>query len=322
MELRQLRAFVAVAHDRSFTRAAQRLRVAQPALSQQIHALEQEVGVVLVERSNRTNGLTDAGTALLRRAERILADVHDAGAEMADLAGLRDGIVRIGCALQTLAEGRLPPLLAGFHERYPGIRIVLREEHTEQVLQLLLRGQVDLGLVHMARVGALPLVGAGGRIDDLALVQLCAEPLVLVVAPVHRLAARAKVRFEELRDESFVAFRPGSTVRRAVALAARRCGFHPNVGFSTANMGTVRAFVSAGLGVAVVPESALAMRGPPLVAVPLVKPHLERIVTLARNTARYESAAVAAMRRLLTERIGGGLKRGRRPGPGQVGPSR
>src|SRR5262249_55371390 len=116
---------------------------------------------------------------------------------------------------------------------------------------------------------------------------------------------REKVRLAELRDEPFVAFRPGSTVRRAVMLGAHNCGFRPNIAFSTANIGTVRAFVSAGLGVAVVPESALAMAGPPLVAVRLVQPRMERIVTLARNTARYESAGVAAVRRLLTDRIRG-----------------
>src|SRR5262245_16629670 len=101
MEIRQLRAFVAIAHANSFTRAATALGVSQPILSQRLRALEDELGVVLVARGNRTGGLTDAGSALLSRAERILAEVHDAGEELAAHAGLRRGTVRLGCALQT-----------------------------------------------------------------------------------------------------------------------------------------------------------------------------------------------------------------------------
>src|SRR6266508_2204779 len=140
MELRSLRYFVAVAKERNFTRAARRIGVAQPALSQLVGALERELGVVLIDRSNRTGDLTDAGRRLFARAERILGEVRDAGEEMADFAGARRGVVRIGCALQTLMEGRLPPLLAALRASHPGIRVVVRELHTRQVLELLDRG--------------------------------------------------------------------------------------------------------------------------------------------------------------------------------------
>src|SRR5438477_7693647 len=116
MELRQLRIFVAIARAQSFTKAARALCLAQPALSQHLRALEVELGVVLVERGNRTTGLTEAGARLLVRAERLLADAHDAAEEMAAHAGLGRGTVRLGCALQTLIEGSLAPLLARFHE--------------------------------------------------------------------------------------------------------------------------------------------------------------------------------------------------------------
>ncbi len=107
----------------------------------------------------------------------------------------------------------------------------------------------------------------------------------------------------ELRDEPVVAFRSSSTVRTLVALAAEQRGFAPHIAFATANLATVRAFVSAGLGVAVVPASALKVPGPPLRAVRLAAPRLERIVTMARNSSRYESAAVAAVRQLLARRL-------------------
>ena len=302
MDIRHLRSFVAVAHEQSFTRAARRLRVAQPALSQQIQALERELGVVLIERSNRTSGLTEAGVSLLTRAERILLEVQDAVHEMAAHAGLRTGTVRIGCAVQTLLEGRLPSLLSSFHARQPGIRITFREVHTRQVFELLRRGEVDLGLVHLGRVGG-TVVGMRAVSRDLSLAKLCSEPLVAIVSPDHRLASHGSIDLEDLRDETLVAFRPGATVRKMIALAAKRSGFVPHIGFTTANVGTVRAFVSAGLGVALVPRSALDVPSPPLKMLSINTPRLERIVTLARNTARYETGAVAAVRKLLANEL-------------------
>ena len=299
MELRHLRYLVALARERSYTRAAKRLRIAQPALSQQIQSLERELGVVLVERSNRTSGLTDAGNGLLVRAERILLELEDATQEMAAHAGVRGGVVRVGCALQTLVEGPLAPLLATFHARHPGVRILFREVHTRQVLGRLQRGEVDLGLIHLGRVDR-TLVGAQAASPSISLAQLYREPLVLIVGPRHRLASRSTVKLEELREETFIGFRPGATVRKMVALATKRRGFVPSIGFTTANMGTVRAFVSAGLGISVVPRSALEVPSPPLRALSIDGPRLERIVTLARNTARYETAAVAAVHALLT----------------------
>lgn len=302
MDIRHLRSFVAVAREQSYTRAARRLGVAQPALSQQIQALERELGVVLIERSNRTSGLTEAGAGLLTRAERILLEVQDAVHEMEAHAGLRTGTVRIGCALQTLLEGRLPSLLASFHARQPGIRITFREIHTRQVFELLQRGEVDLGLVHLGKVER-TVVGMRAASRDLSLAHLFSEPLVVIVSPHHRLASHGSIGLEDLRDETLVAFRPGATIRKMVALAAKRCGFVPKIGFTTANLGTVRAFVSAGLGVALVPRSALDVPTPPLKMLTITTPRLERIVTLARNTARYETGAVAAVRKLLANEL-------------------
>jgi DNA-binding transcriptional LysR family regulator len=306
VDLRQLRAFAAIARTGSFTRAARALHAAQPALSQRLRALELELGVVLVERGNRTGGLTEAGRSLLPRAERILAEVHDAGEEMAAHAGLGRGAVRLGCALQTLLEGALAPLLARFHARHPGVRIVLREAHTRQVLELLARGEVDLGLIHQGRAGDDAPVGAESAAPEVALLRLYREPLVAIVAPDHHLAARAGVRLAELARDDFVTFRPGSMVRQLVAAAAAARGVTLRLAFSSANMSTVRAVVAAGLGVAIVPRSAGAVPWPALRALPLGAPRLERIVTLARNTARYESPAVAALRRALAEELRAG----------------
>jgi Transcriptional regulator len=302
MELRHLRSLVALARDGSFTRAARRLGIAQPALSQQIRTLERELGVLLVNRTNRTSGLTDAGARLVSRAEPILLAVRDATQEMMTHAGVRGGTVRIGCALQTLVEGRLPKLLASFREHHPGIRIAFREVHTRQVLELLQRGEVDLGLIHLGRVGS-TLLGMRSAGQVIALARLYTEPVVLIVGPEHRLLERRTVELSDLREETFVTFRAGATVRKMLVLATRRAGFAPRIGFSTPNMGTVRALVSAGLGVALVPRSALDVPSPPLKAIAVASPRMERVVTLARNTARYEAPAVKDIRKLLSDAL-------------------
>jgi DNA-binding transcriptional LysR family regulator len=305
MEIRQLRAFVAIAHAGSFTRAARALGVTQPALSQRLRALELELGVVLVERGNRTGGLTEAGLSLLARAQRILAEVHDAGEELAAHANLDRGTVRLGCALQTLLEGRLATLLARFHADHAGIRIVLRETHTQQVFELLGRGEVDLGLVHLGRAGDGKTVGSEAARDGLALLRLYREPLVVIVAPTHKLAGRTSVQLDDLHDHDFVTFDPGSTVRRLVTQATAARGVNLRIVCSTANIGSVRAAVAAGLGVSIVPASGADVPWPALRVLPLSAPRLERIVTLARSSARYESPAMAALRQALTDELDG-----------------
>jgi DNA-binding transcriptional LysR family regulator len=305
VEIRHLRSLVTLAHEGNFTRAARRLRIAQPALSQQIRSLEREVGVRLVARTNRTSGLTEAGARLVARAEGILLSVQDATQEMQAHAGEEGGFVRIGCALQTLVEGRLPKLLASFRQRHPRTRVVLREVHTRQVLELLRRGEVDLGLLHLGRVGT-TVVGMRAAGQTISLARLRTEPVVLVVGPAHRLAGRTSVPLQDLREETFVSFRAGATVRKMLLLATHRAGFVPRIGFSTPNMGTVRAFVSAGLGIALVPRSALEVPSPPLKAVAIAAPRLERVITLARNTARYEAPRVKELRRLLSDALRAG----------------
>jgi DNA-binding transcriptional LysR family regulator len=289
MELRHLRYFLAVAEARSFTAAARRLRVAQPALSQQIRALEDELGVTLIERGARTRGVTEAGGDFALHARRILLEAEAAVEEMAAHAGARRGGVRFGSALQSLTEGVLPPLLVEFHRRHPDVRVAFREAHTTPLLAALAQGHLDLALIHLGHSdGATgPQVGAGGA--PVAIESLYQEPLVVAVGPRHRLARRSAIRLAELAEEEFVAFGPGSTVRELVARAAQQTGFVPRTAVSAMNLGTVRALVSAGLGVAVLPQAALTLPGPRLRGLRLTEPALSRVVALAHNTIRYRS---------------------------------
>ena len=152
-------------------------------------------------------------------------------------------------------------------------------------------GHLDLALVHLGE-------GAGGgdlriEFEDLpvAIERLYEEPLLLAVGPAHRLSGRRSVRWSELGREEFVSFGAGSTVRELVAKAARQTGMPMQAPISATNLGTVRALVSAGLGVAILPRVALTLPGPPLVGIKLTAPGLTRTVALARNAIRYQSPA-------------------------------
>ena len=308
MELRHLRYFLAVADAMSFTAAAERLHVAQPALSQQIRALERELGVTLIERGARTRRLTEAGGRFAVRARRILLEAEDAADEMGLFAGARRGRVRFGSALQSLTEGRVATLLAAFHRSHPGLRVAFREAHTRPLLELLSHGRLDLALVHLGRgedPRALRIDFEGAPVEVESLYE---EPLALVVGSSHRLAGRASIRWKDLADEEFVSFGAGSTVRELVARTARQVGVRMLSPISATNLGTIRALVSAGLGVAILPEVALTLPGPPLHAIRLTAPALVRIVALARNTLRFESPVA----RVFTEFLREGLRRGSR----------
>jgi DNA-binding transcriptional LysR family regulator len=303
LELRHLRYFLAVADARSFTAAAKRLGVVQPALSQQVRALEGELGVTLIDRGARTRGLTEAGTRFAARARRILLEAEGAAEEMAALAGARIGRVRLGCALQSLTEARMAGLLAEFRRRHPGLDVTFLEAHTRPLLERLAHGRLDLALVHLGK-GDGPL---GLRVEfqgmPLEIERLYEEPLLLAVGPRHRLADRHEVRWKELAREEFVSFGPGSTIRELVARAARGARLEIRTSRSAANLGSIRALVSAGLGVAILPKVALTLPGPPLRGVRLVAPRLTRIVALARNTTCYESPAARTFAEFLRARL-------------------
>lgn len=289
MELRQLRYFVAVAHKKHFTQAAGELNLAQPALSQQIHQLEHDLGVTLFERTSRRVRLTAAGEALLVRAERILAEVERAQMEMQEYTGLARGRVVIG-ALQSLEAFRFPALLARFHLRYPGIEIVLREEATERLLELLNAGQLDLTVIQIID-GSWPLeLTASSVVSE----KLLTEELVLVVAPNHALAHYQHVTMEELRDEPFVLFKPGSGLRHTVIQRSLGAGFTPRILFESGELGTIRSLVAEGLGVSVLPQSVAEAPGREVAVVSLGPSPPMRTVMLAWHANIYHAPAAAA----------------------------
>lgn len=290
MDLRQLQYFVEVARQRHFRRAAGRLLVSQPALSQQVRLLERELGHVLLDRTTRRVKLTAAGEAFLVRAERILAEVEDAKARMQEFSGLARGRVVVG-TLQSLAELKLPGLLAEFNHLYPGIEVALWEESEDQMMELLNRGELDVALAHVTGVSV-----PAGIVTE----RLFSEDLVLVVSSNHALAGRKRVELGELREEQFILAKPGSGIRNMLLTACSAEGFAPHVAFETA---ALRSFAAEGLGIAVIPRFRAESEGPAVKVVELARPTLSRTVAFFWVKNRYRSPASGAFLKFFRGRL-------------------
>lgn len=253
MELRQLIYFEAVVRFGGFTRAAEKLHIAQPAVSAQIRRLEAELGTTLLRRTTRHVSLTHAGELFLDRVRRILGELDGARADLDELADVVRGEVRIG-ATQVLGSLDLPAAMAAFHRRYPGVRLSLRTGLIAGLLTALGAGDIDMviGPVHadlQRRYLGHPLVE---------------EALVLVTAPDHPRAGAGIHTLAAVGDEPFVCLPKGSGLQAILTGAAAAEGFVPRIVYETHSPASIRELVAAGLGVALLASSAAGGPGAPI----------------------------------------------------------
>ncbi|WOX20724.1 LysR family transcriptional regulator [Streptomyces solicathayae] len=290
MQFQQLQYFVAVAETRHFTRAAERVHVSQPSLSQQIKALEKELGAELFSRARGNIALTDAGEALLPLARRILADTDTARHEVQELVQLRRGRVRLG-ATPSLCTGLLPDVLRAFHDRHPGIRLLIEEGGSHDLVRQLARGALDLALV------VLPLPAAS---PALTTVELLREDLV-VVSGSGTPTPGGPVRIADLREQPLVMFRHGYDLRELTVAACRAEGFEPSFTVEGGEMDAVLGFVRAGLGMAVVPRMVADRTAGDLRVTPLAPPGLRRTIALAHRSDVAPPRAARELQRMLLD---------------------
>lgn len=260
MDLRHLRYFVAVAEERNFSRAAARLHMAQPPLSQQIKQLEGELGLTLLERNTRRVDLTAAGAVYLERAREILAAVDDAADVAARVAAGRAGRLAIGC-VGSATYSLLPAVARRMRAELPDVEFAFRGEvlSPDQV-QALHAGSLDLGLLR-------PPVESRG----LTVVPVRRDRLWAAVPTGHRLGGRRRLRVADLRGEDLVVHAGGgrSVMNGLVQGVCAARGFAPVFAHEVAETSTLVTFVAAGLGIAVVPEPAAALAVPGVAYVPL-----------------------------------------------------
>jgi DNA-binding transcriptional LysR family regulator len=252
MELRHLRYFVAVAEELSFTRAAARLGIAQPPLSQQIGKLERELEVRLLDRGPRGVRLTTAGTALLGEARMVLARTGEATRIVRQVGHGQTGSVRIG-SVPSGFSGVLLDLLPAFRAAYPAVLPLVYEMEAVPQLEALSQGTIDIGFLRSSA----PHPG-------ITLWPLRSEPLVAALPEDHELARAKRVPLAALAGEPFVLF-PRADAPEAfdtIVGACGRAGFTPDIGYEASNDHTLVALVASGLAVSLVPESTSNLRIP------------------------------------------------------------
>ncbi|EKQ6334226.1 TPA: LysR substrate-binding domain-containing protein [Pseudomonas aeruginosa] len=248
MELRHLRYFIAVAEELHFGRAAERLGISQPPLSQQIQALEEEIGARLFERTNRRVELTDAGRLFLDESRQVLAQV-DKAVLLARRAHLGDlGELKIGFTSSAPFTSTIPSSIHAFRKAYPDVHLDLQEMSSRQVLKALLEESLQVGVI---RPLALP--------DAVHWVELFREPLVAVLRADHPLAAGSEdgLAIAALAEEPFVFFPRsyGTGLYDQVIALTRQAGFSPRIAQEASEAMTIIGLVSAGLGVSILPAS-------------------------------------------------------------------
>ncbi|MFC9754231.1 LysR family transcriptional regulator [Streptomyces sp. NPDC056921] len=289
IEARHLRVLRAVAATGSFSAAARELGCTQPAVSQQMKALEASAGTTLLIRTGREMRLTQAGEALVRHASGILAGLTAAEEEVAAIAGLRAGRVRL-VSFPSGSSTLVPGALAALRAAHPGTRVSLVEAEPPRSVEMLREGDCDIALAF--RYGA-----SGAEWDDLVVRPLLTDRLIGLVPEGHRLSRSTTVGIAELAEESWIAGCP--RCRRQLVEVCEASGFTPRIDFATDDYPAVVGLVGAGLGVAVLPELAIESVRPKGARTVTVEPAIEReIVALTLPDLAQVPAVAATLDRL------------------------
>jgi DNA-binding transcriptional LysR family regulator len=249
--IRQMEQFIAIAEERSFTRAAERLGMGQPPLSQSLARLEKNIGARLVNRTSRNMDLTAAGLAFLEDCRDIVTRTQGATIRARYVAQGITEHLSVGFVVSSFYR-EVPSKLAAFQKLNPQIRLTLEEMTTPAQIEALRVGTKDIGFLRMA----------GSRYPGLSSILLLREGLVAAIPTNHPLAHAHVVELSELRNDSFISF-PAETAANAQSLpldACRLAGFQPRIVQEAVQMQTIVSLVSGGMGVALVPESLMSLQ--------------------------------------------------------------
>lgn len=284
LTIRQLRAFVLVVQEGSFTAAAQAMHLTQSAVSLLLRDLEQALGSRLIDRGSRTITLTAVGQDFFASAQRILADLEHAVGNVDKLISLQRGRVVVAAPL-VLSSSFLPPVLASFRSQHPGIDVQVIDSLTGQVLPNVRSGAADLGIGTFRKTEA-----------DLTSEVLFREPLVAVFPRGHALGRARRLAWKDLRGHPILALRSGSVFRELTqaGLAAAELPLEP--AFEATYSGTLIGWVKAGLGVAIVPAHATMIADDQRLAWKrLETPAIEREVLMVQRVGVSLSPAAQAL---------------------------
>jgi DNA-binding transcriptional LysR family regulator len=297
LDVRRMKVLREVAARGSFSAAAEALSFTQSAVSQQVAALERETGTKLVERGARGVHLTDAGDALVRHADAILARIDAAEDELAAIAGLRGGRLRLAC-FQSAGATMVPRAVAEFHERHPAVELGMVEAEPDEACERMQAGEIDLALVYDFEPlpGTLP--------EELELTHLIDDPYDLILPKGHRLAGRRTVRLADLAEEPWVSATHTCGCRHITDRACNDAGFEPRVAFEADETLAAQALVAAGVGSTLLPRLALTTLHPGVEARSLGRNAPIRRIWAASLANGYRSPASEAMVQILEDVAG------------------
>ena len=288
MDLRQLKVFAEVARQGSFTRAAERLHVAQPAVSIAIRKLEEDLDLTLLNRQDKQVTLTAEGETLLGHARRIIEELAAAEAEMAELRGLEKGEVRIGIP-PMMSSYFFPLIIREFRQRYPDLRLSVNGEGAASIQRLISRGEIDMGVI------------AGHRVPEgLEFQHFLREEIVACVPADHPLAGAGAVSLADFLREPLIFFKQGYYMRELMDELVAQGSLQPQVVFETNLFSLVRSLVKEKLGISTFLR--MVVTGDPELAVVSFDPPLHLDLVIAWKANRYLSRANRAFIDFLLER--------------------
>jgi DNA-binding transcriptional LysR family regulator len=298
MDLRHLRYFVAVAQELHFGRAAQKLHISQPPLSQQIRRLEAELGVTLFERDKRHVRLTAMGTAFLHRAHMILDSSQIAIKEVQRMARGEQEMIQLGF-MSAIMLADFPPFLRKFHERFGNISLSFTQLSSAAQYQALVDGRIDIGFVDLVPSDMDPQF----RRDNIDAQLALRKKLLIALPSGHPLETRKTLSLRALRDDGFVMLRRASFPSffdKIIALC-QSVGFSPRIAVEGESMPVVVAYCAAGMGVAIVPDSARSLFSRDVSFVELeVSAHVD---IFAITRIDQPSSAVQALKKMAMENV-------------------
>ena len=299
LDVKQLRVLKEVAEHGSFSAAAEALSYTQPAISQQIAALERTTGATLVDRTSRCVRLTDAGRALVDHAGAVIARLAAAEAELDAIAGVRGGRVRLA-SFSTASSSLLPPALALFSERHPDVELSFSDTEPEDALQMLRAAELEVAVVFQFH--ALSDSERERLYGSIDLLHLIDDPMYLALPLGHPLAHKPRVRLQDVAGETWIQEGdPRNACGRLQRAACMSAGFEPEVGFQSDDYNVVQGLVASGMGVSLLPSLALANMREDIVVRSLGRGAPARKIGAATLAGRYRSPATEAMLGILAE---------------------
>ncbi|MEA2366357.1 MAG: hypothetical protein QOI32_1869 [Thermoleophilaceae bacterium] len=298
LDVKQLRVLRAVGEHGSFSAAADALSYTQPAISQQIAALEKRAGTTLVDRGSRGVRLTDAGRALVEHAEVVIARLAAAEAELEAIAGIRGGRVRLS-SFPSAGASLLPPAVALFTERHPEVELSFVEQEPEEAVPMLRAAELEVALVFEYRDLSQPEFDR--LYEGIELRHLLDDPMFLALPREHPASRRSRVRLQDVCDDTWIQNDTTGPCGRLHLAACAAAGFEPRIGFQSDDYNVVQGLIAAGVGVSLLPALSLTNVREDIVVRSLGRNAPTRRIAAATLAGRYRSPAANAMLDILSE---------------------